>query len=604
MTTTVTRAETSPAAEEKPTHLGWLFASLMVVMLLASLGQTILSTALPTIVGDLGGVDHMSWVITGYILASTVMMPVYGRISDLFGRKPVLIAAILLFLAGSVIGASAGTMGWLITARVVQGLGGGGLMILAQTSIADVVPARDRGKYMGVMGAVFAVSSVAGPLLGGWITEGPGWRWAFSFNIPLGILAIIAVAAFLRLPKRTRERSERIDYLGMVLLAAATTCLVLVCTWGGTQYDWNSPQILWLCATTVAGGVAFAVAETRASSPVIPLSLFKDRNFTLTTLSGLAVGVAMFGALGYMPTYIQMVKGVDATQAGLLMTPMMASLLITSIASGQIVSRTGRYKFFPLVGMVVMGVGLWLLSTLQVDDSTFRMCAYLAVFGAGIGLSMQILVLIVQNSFPNKIVGTATAASNFFRQVGATVGSAVVGSLFISRLKDLLAENLPQVPGSAGGASGGMNANSFTPQSVHDLPQMFRDPVIQSYNDALLPIFMYMIPLALLALVMLAFVLEKPLSTRVDREVVEADSAEPDATTGQLAVATATTGAGPSYDPAATPSSATTASASVAQVGTGATSPASAAAPAETRAAANHRAGRSRRRRSAPRHRA
>ncbi|MEU5467642.1 MDR family MFS transporter [Kocuria salsicia] len=604
MTTTVTRAGTSPATEEKPTHLGWLFASLMVVMLLASLGQTILSTALPTIVGDLGGVDHMSWVITGYILASTVMMPVYGRISDLFGRKPVLLAAILLFLAGSVIGASAGTMGWLITARVVQGLGGGGLMILAQTSIADVVPARDRGKYMGVMGAVFAVSSVAGPLLGGWITEGPGWRWAFSFNIPLGILAIIAVAAFLRLPQRTRERSERIDYLGMVLLAAATTCLVLVCTWGGTQYDWNSPQILWLCATTVAGGVAFAVAETRASSPVIPLSLFRDRNFTLTTLSGLAVGVAMFGALGYMPTYIQMVKGVDATQAGLLMTPMMASLLITSIVSGQVVSRTGRYKFFPLVGMVVMGVGLWLLSTLQVDDSTFRMCAYLAVFGAGIGLSMQILVLIVQNSFPNKIVGTATAASNFFRQVGATVGSAVVGSLFISRLKDLLAENLPQVPGGAGGASGGMNANSFTPQSVHALPQMFRDPVIQSYNDALLPIFLYMIPLALVALVMLAFVVEKPLSTRVDREVVEADSDEPDATTGQLAVATATTGAGPSYDPAAAPSSATTAPASVAQAGTGATSSASDAAPAETRAVANHRAGRSRRRRSAPRHRA
>ncbi|CAL8899017.1 MFS transporter [Kocuria varians] len=588
MTTTLSRAEFSPATEEKPTHLGWLFASLMVVMLLASLGQTILSTALPTIVGDLGGVDHMSWVITGYILASTVMMPVYGRISDIFGRKPVLLGAIVLFIAGSVIGASAGTMGWLITARVVQGLGGGGLMILAQTSIADVVPARERGKYMGVMGAVFAVSSVAGPLLGGWITEGPGWRWAFSFNIPLGILAIVAVIAFLHLPKRERDKSERIDYLGMILLAAATTCLILVCTWGGTQYDWNSPQILWLCATTLAGIVAFVVAETRASSPVIPLSLFKDRNFTLTTVSGLAVGVAMFGALGYMPTYIQMVKGVDATEAGLLMTPMMGSLLITSIASGQIVSRTGRYKFFPLIGMVVMGVGLWLLSTLQVDDTTFKMCAYLAVFGAGIGLSMQILVLIVQNSFPNKIVGTATAASNFFRQVGATVGSAVVGSLFISRLKDLLAENMPKVPSAAGaGGGGGMNANSFTPQSVHALPEMFRDPVIQSYNDALLPIFLYMIPLAVAAFIMLAFVVEKPLSTRVDREVVEGE--EPDATTGQLAVATATTGAGQSYDPSTSEHDTTTPAASAPH------------APSEP----THRAGRSRRRRrSAPRHRA
>ncbi|MDO4918757.1 MDR family MFS transporter [Kocuria sp.] len=525
MTATASRAQVSPDTEEKPPHLGLLFASLMVVMLLASLGQTILSTALPTIVGDLGGVDHMSWVITGFILASTVMMPVYGRISDLFGRKPVLIAAIVLFVVGSIMGASASTMSWLITARVVQGLGGGGLMILAQTSIADVVPARERGKYMGVMGAVFAVSSVAGPLLGGWITEGPGWRWAFSFNIPLGILAIIAVAVFLRLPQRPREERERIDYLGMILLAGATTCLILVCTWGGTQYDWNSPQILLLCATTLAGAVAFVVAETRASSPVIPLSLFKDRNFTLTTLAGLAVGVAMFGAIGYMPTYIQMVKGVDATEAGLLMTPMMGALLLTSIASGQIVSRTGRYKMFPLVGMVIMAVGLWLMSTLEVSDPTWKMCLFLAVFGAGIGLSMQILVLIVQNSVPNRIVGTATASSNFFRQVGATVGSAVVGSLFISRLKDLLVENMPKVPGKAAGGS--MNANSFTPTTVHALPPMFRDPVIQSYNDALLPIFLYMIPLALIALAMLLFVEEKPLSTRVDLATGEMPAVDP-----------------------------------------------------------------------------
>lgn len=533
MTATATRAASSPPVDEKPPHLGLLFASLMVVMLLASLGQTILSTALPTIVGDLGGVDHMSWVITGFILASTVMMPVYGRISDLFGRKPVLIAAIVLFIAGSALGAAAGSMGWLITARVVQGLGGGGLMILAQTSIADVVPARDRGKYMGVMGAVFAVSSVAGPLLGGWITEGPGWRWAFSFNVPLGILAIIAVAVFLKLPRRPREERERIDYLGMILLAGATTCLILVCTWGGTQYHWNSPQILLLCATTLAGAIAFAIAETRASSPVIPLSLFKDRNFTLTTVSGLAVGVAMFGAIGYMPTYIQMVKGVDATQAGLLMTPMMASLLITSIISGQVVSRTGRYKLFPLVGMVIMGIGLWLLSTLEVSDSTVRMCVFLAVFGAGIGLSMQILVLIVQNSVPNRIVGTATASSNFFRQVGATVGSAVVGSLFISRLKDLLAENMPKVPGTSAGA---MDANFFTPQSVHGLPEMFRDPVVQSYNDALLPIFLFMIPLAVLAFVLLLFVEEKPLATRVDLSTGEISTVEATATESQAAV--------------------------------------------------------------------
>lgn len=542
MTATASRAAAGPATEEKTPHLGLLFASLMIVMLLASLDQTILSTALPTIVGELGGVDHMSWVITGYILASTVMMPVYGRISDLLGRKPVLIAALVLFLIGSGMGAAAGTMGWLIAARVVQGLGGGGLIILAQTSIADVVPARERGKYMGVMGAVFAVSSVAGPLLGGWLTEGPGWRWAFSLNIPLGLLAIAAVAVFLRVPPRPREENTRIDFLGMALLAATTTCLILVCTWGGTQYDWTSPQILLLSATTVAGAIAFVVAETRATSPVIPLALFKDRNFTLTTLTGLAVGVAMFGAIGYMPTYIQMVKGVDATQAGLLMTPMMGSLLVASIVSGQIVSRTGRYKLFPLVGMTIMAVGLWLMSTLEVSDPTWKMCVFLAVFGIGIGLTMQILVLIVQNSVPNRIVGTATASSNFFRQVGATVGSAVVGSLFISRLKDLLAENLPPLPPQA---SGSVDANSFTPETVHELPQMIQDPVVQSYNDALLPIFLAMIPLAVVAFLLLLFVEEKPLATRVDRtgtgeiSTVQATATE-SGTTG------ATTSTGPS----------------------------------------------------------
>ncbi len=633
MTTTASpRAAARPAAEEKPPHIGLLFAGLMVVMLLASLDQTILSTALPTIVGDLGGVAHMSWVITGYILASTVMMPVYGRISDLFGRKPVLLSAIVLFIAGSVIGAAAGSMSWLIAARVVQGLGGGGLMILAQASIADVVPARERGKYMGFMGAVFAVSSVAGPLLGGWLTEGPGWRWAFSINIPLGILAIAAVAAFLRLPKRPRDTGKRIDFTGMALLAAATTSLILVCTWGGSQYDWNSPQILWLCVAAVAGAAAFIVVESRAADPVIPLYLFKDRNFTLTTLAGLAVGVAMFGAIGYMPTYIQMVKGVDATEAGLLMTPMMASVLITSIASGQIVSRTGRYKLFPLAGMVVMGVGLWLMSSLEVADPTWLMCLYLAVFGAGIGLSMQILVLIVQNSFSHRIVGTATASSNFFRQVGATVGSAVVGSLFVSRLKDLLSENMPAAPGRATDA---VDPNSFTPESVQSLPDAFRDPIIQSYNDALLPIFLYMIPLAVLALLVLAFVVEKPLATRVDRDTVPADDAaatertpatgataaaghgavaknsapdgdeEPAVTTGRLAVTTATAGAG--HHNGASPLADGTRSAGPASSGGAHAGDHAPSAGAHVAAAApsGERTGRKRRgRHAAPRHRA
>lgn len=502
-------------------QLALLFAALMMVMLLAALSQTILSTALPTMVGELGGVDHMSWVITAYILASTIMMPVYGRVSDLLGRKPILLAAVVLFIAGSLIGAAAQTMGLLIAARVVQGLGGGGLMILSQAAIADVVPARERGKYMGVMGAVFAVSSVAGPLLGGWLTEGPGWRWAFIINIPLGVLAFAAVVVFLRIPRPERAESLHIDYLGMVLLALSTTALILVCTWGGQQYDWLSPQIIGLALATVVGVIAFIVTESKVEDPVIPLSLFSDRNFTLTTVAGLMVGIVMFGALGYMPTYIQMAKGVDATTAGLLMTPMMGSLLVTSIVSGQVVSRTGRYKFFPLIGMVVTGLGLWLMSTMAASDPMWKLCVFMAVFGAGIGLSMQILVLIVQNSFPNRVVGTATASSNFFRQVGATVGSAVVGSVFVTRLHDLLAERMPQAA-----ANTPVSANSLTPGAVQGLPDALRLPVIDSYNDALLPIFLFMAPLTLIALVLLFFVVEKPLATKIDRSAVASDSDE------------------------------------------------------------------------------
>lgn len=515
------RNSTTQEAAPAP-RLVLLFAALMMVMLLAALSQTILSTALPTMVGELGGVDHMSWVITAYILASTIMMPVYGRISDLLGRKPILLAAVVLFIAGSVIGAAAQSMSLLIAARVVQGLGGGGLMILSQAAIADVVPARERGKYMGVMGAVFAVASVAGPLLGGWLTEGPGWRWAFIINIPLGIMAFAAVSFFLRIPRPERAKSLHIDYLGMVLLALATTTLILVCTWGGQQYDWLSPQILGLVAVTVLAAIGFVVTESKVKDPVIPLSLFADRNFTLTTVAGLMVGIVMFGALGYMPTYIQMAKGVDATTAGLLMTPMMGSLLVTSIISGQIVSKTGKYKFFPLTGMVITGLGLWLMSTMTAEDPIWMMCLFIAVFGAGIGLSMQILVLIVQNSFPNRVVGTATASSNFFRQVGATVGSAVVGSVFVTRLHDLLAERMPPAA-----ANGPVSANSLTPGAVQGLPDALRIPVIDSYNDALLPIFLFMVPLTIIALVLLFFVEEKPLATQIDREVYVPKDDEP-----------------------------------------------------------------------------
>jgi len=487
-----------------------VFAGLMVAMLLSSLDQTIFSTALPTIVGQLNGVEHMLWVTTAYILASTIVMPVYGKLGDLIGRKWLFIGAIAIFMVGSVMGGLADSMGTLIAGRAVQGLGGGGLMILALAIIADVVPARQRGKYSGIMGAVFAVSSVAGPLLGGFFTDGPGWRWAFWMNIPLGILAIASAVFFLKLPQRAYKKPV-IDFPGMIVLALAATSLVLFTTWGGSTYAWDSLIIIGLIVATVVFAILFVFIESRAAEPVIPLKLFKNRNFNLTTAAGLITGVAMFGALAYMPTYLQMVTGVGATDAGLLMIPMMGALLLSSIGSGQIVSKTGKYKIIPIIGMFITALGLFLLSTLTATTAIWIMCAYLAVMGFGLGLSMQILTLVVQNSFPRAIVGTATSSNNFFRQIGSSLGAAIVGSLFVSRLTDILATS------AATGSGSGTSTNSLTPAIVSALPDAARTVIVNAYNDALTPIFLLMVPLVLVAAVLLMFVVEKPLATAIEK---------------------------------------------------------------------------------------
>lgn len=514
-TSTITKTrpvEPDPASTESQGRRGILliFAGLMVAMLLSSLDQTIFSTALPTIVGELNGVDRMLWVTTAYILASTVMMPVYGKLGDLIGRKSLFIGAIGLFMAGSVIGGLAGSMGVLITGRAVQGLGGGGLMILAQAIIADVVPARQRGRYMGIMGGVFAVSSVAGPLLGGFFTEGIGWRWAFWMNLPLGALAIASAVFFLRLPTQVTSR-PKIDVAGISLLALASTALVLTSTWGGTTYAWDSVVILGLIATTLGAIAALIVVERRTPEPVMPMHLFRDRNFNLTTVAGLIIGVAMFGALAYLPTYLQMVTGAGATKAGLLMIPMMGGLLVASTLSGQAVSRTGRYKMLPVIGTLIVGLALALLSTMSAATAVAITCVYLAVMGIGLGLSMQILVLIVQNSFPAREVGTATAANNYFRQIGASLGAAVVGTLFASRLSDIL-----------GATSSASAQNSLTPDAVRALPVASRTVIVNAYSDALTPVFLSMVPLMALAAVLLMFVSEKPLATTVERDQVAA----------------------------------------------------------------------------------
>ncbi|MGW0018339.1 MDR family MFS transporter [Rhodococcus sp. NPDC003382] len=501
-------AETSgdTPASQSPRGLVFLFAGLMLTMLLASLNQTVLNPALPTIVGELHGADLMLWVITVYILASTIMMPAYGKLGDLFGRKPLLLGAIGVFLVGSVVSATAGDITWLIVGRTIQGVGGGGLMILSQAAIADVIPARERGRYMGIMSGVFALSSVAGPLLGGWFTEGPGWRWVFWITVPLGLLAATAAIVFLRLPARTGPRPS-IDVAGMAVLSVTTTGIVLIGTWGGTTYAWTSPTILVLIAGTVAAAALFVFVESRATEPVLPLHLFRDRNFDLITVSGLLVSVALFGVAGYMPTYLQMVAGVSATEAGLLMLPMMGSLFLTSTIAGRVVSNTGRYKIIPMIGSVLIAAGLTLLSLLTVDTALWVLCCFLAVVGVGLGMTGQLMVLVVQNSFPIEEVGTATAGNNYFRQIGATLGSAVVGSVFASRVATLIAERAPA----------GVVADSLTPQAVRQLPDAARLTVVEAYNEALTPIFLWISPLALLSMVLLCFVVEKPLATTIER---------------------------------------------------------------------------------------
>ena len=504
-------------------QLLFMFIGLMTAMLLAALYQTIFATALPTIVGELDGVDQMLWVTTAYILAATITMPIYGKLGDLYGRKGLLLTAIALFMIGSVGGGLAEGMPELLVGRVIQGLGGGGLMILSQAIIADVVPARERGRYMGVMGGVFAFATLAGPLLGGWFTESIGWRWVMWFNLPLGAIAIASVMIFLRIPKRPRTR-RRVDVGGMMLLTIATTALVLVTSFGGHTYEWDSPQIIGLIVLTVIAGTGFVFVERRAQEPVIPLMLFRRRNFVLTTAAGLMIGIAMFGAIGYMPTYLQMVAGLNATTAGLLMGPMMGAMLLTSIVSGQLISRTGRYKIYPIAGTVFMAIGLYLLSTLSAGQPVWVVVSYLAVLGFGLGLAMQNLVLVVQNTFPISMVGTATAANNYFRQVGASVGTAVVGALFTERLMALLSQRLGEQAGSIQGGT-----NSLTPELVENLPASVHDTVIGAYNDALAPVFLYIVPLALIGFVLLLFVKEVPLSTRLDRtEPPEGHAVQPE----------------------------------------------------------------------------
>jgi EmrB/QacA subfamily drug resistance transporter len=487
-----------------------IFSALIAGMLMAALDQTIVSTAMPTIVGDLGGVSHMAWMTTAYLLATTLVMPVYGKFGDLWGRRNLFLVAIGLFTLASLGAALSPSFGWLVVWRGVQGLGGGGLMILSQAIIADIVPARERAKYMGPIGALFGLSAVAGPLVGGFFTDSAalGWQWCFWVNVPVGLAAFTIGWFALTLPRK--RSTTPLDHAGIVALSATTTSLVLFTDLGGSD-GWGAPRTLLFIAAFLVSVLVFVLVERRAVEPIVPLSLFRNPTFVVATALGMAVGLGMFAAIAFMPTYLQMSSGLSAAKSGLLMLPMTAGIILTIQGSAGFIQRTGRYKVFTIAGVALILAAMLWMTTLAGGTSLWTVGAMFFVLGAGLGLIMQNVVLAAQNAVPAGQIGTATSTNNYFREVGATLGVAVFGTLFTSRLADSLTGALS---GNAEQAvqAGITSPDTLVPAAVQAAGDPLRTAIVDAYADALAPVFWYLVPILVVAL-LLAFALrEVPLS--------------------------------------------------------------------------------------------